>query len=240
MKRTIGLDRELKLHWLDVGAGIAQGERDKLALRAKLMEALAGDIPAQFVRIKTCTVLIRTWLTVPPEHRELRDRAFDLLTAVAPDQRLAIHWGMLMLAYPFFREVVSAIGQSALMDAPISRGQVDRKIVETWGERYTVRRLVFRVFQSLSAWKVLVQNGTSDIFTAGPSQELRDRTLAVWLAEALLRARDGTMPISGLNQCPDIFPFRLALTLSDITRSGRFETFREGAELLVGVGLARG
>lgn len=234
MKRTIGLDRELKLRWLDIGAGLAQAERDRIRLRARLMEALAADIPAHYVRVKTCTVLIRTWLTVPPEHRELRDRAFDLVQVVPPDQRLAVHWGMLLLAYPFFREVASAIGRSASMQNVVSRSQVSRKIVETWGERTTVKRSILRVFQSLSEWGILVQNGTEETFGLTLAREIHSSQLGLWLVETALWARGAAAPFSVITQAPENFPFRHKVALSDMIRSGRFETFREGADLLVG------
>ena len=235
MKRTIGLDRELKLRWMDVGAGLAQVERDKLNLRARLMEALAADIPAYYVRVKTCTVLIRTWWMVPAEQVELRERAFDLLKTVAPGQRLATHWGMLLLAYPFFREVVSAIGRAAAMQETVNRGQASRKIIETWGERTTVKRSILRVFQTLTGWNILVSsNGTQDTFRTAPSQLISDVSLALWMAEVIIHARGTAVSFSVLAQPPEYFPFRLGLTLADITQSGRFETFREGPELLVG------
>jgi len=233
MKRTIGLDRELRLRWLDIAAGLARTERNKLALRAQLMDALAEDIPAHFVRVKTCTVLIRTWLTVPPEHIELRDRAFDLLRSSAPDQRVVAHWGMLLLAYPFFREIVSAIGRTASLQEDISRGQIGRRATETWGERTTVKRSILRVFQTLTDWGVLILNGDENYHVTA-ARPITDPMLAVWLIEATVRSRGSAIPFSGLVQAPENFPFQLTLTLADMTRSERFETFREGPELLVG------
>jgi hypothetical protein len=235
MKRTIGLDRELKLRWMDMGAGLAQTERDKLALRARLMDTLAADIPAHFVRVKTCTVLIRTWWTVPAEQADLRERAFDLLKTDAPDQRIVIHWGMLLLAYPFFREVVSAIGRAAAVQETISRDQVTRRVIETWGERTTVKRSILRVFQTCAEWGVLIPNSAEETYRAAQPLSIADAQLTLWLAEVTLRARATAIPLSVLVQTPEDFPFRLALTVADITRSGKFETFREGPELLVGV-----
>ena len=237
MKRTIGLDRELKLRWLDIAAGLSHVERDKVALRARLMETLADEAPAHFVRVKTCTVLIRIWLTVPPEHVELRDRAFDLLKAIPPDRRMIVHWGMLLLAYPFFRDVASAIGQAASLQEEINRGQISRKVIETWGERTTVKRSILRVFQTLTDWGVLIVSGNED-YRVVRLQPIGDFPLAMWLTEATLRARGTAIPFFLLSQAPENFPFQIKLALADVTRSGRFETFREGSEILVGAGSA--
>lgn len=235
MKRVIGLDRELKLRWLDLVAGFAAIERDKIALRAKLMEALAPDIPAHFVRVKTCTVLIRTWLMVPPDCMPLRDRGFELLKAVSPEQRLIVHWGMLLLAYPFFREITALIGRAATTQDTISRSQISRKMVETWGDRTTVKRSILRVFQSLTEWGMLTANGSNETFRAVSIQEVMDIPLAIWLAEATLLARGVESPSSTLLQAPENFSFRVSLTLNDLIQSGRFSTFREGTDTLVGL-----
>lgn len=235
MKRVIGLDRELKLRWLDISAGLAEVERDKIALRSKLMEALTPDIPAHFVRVKTCTVLIRTWLTVLPNHVSLRDRGFELLKAASPDQRLAVHWGMLLLAYPFFQEIVALIGRTEATQEAISRGQISRKMIESWGDRTTVKRSILRVFQSLTTWGVLLANGSDETFNFSLTQKITHSELARWLVELTLLARGVETPASSLLQAPENFPFRLNLSLNALIRSGRFSTYREGQETLIGL-----
>jgi hypothetical protein len=234
MKRIIGLDRELKLGWLELASAAAQAEPNKVKLRARLMQELEEEIPAHFVRYKTCTVLIRTWLTVPKEQIALRNRAFDLARAVSPNQRLALHWGMLLLAYPFFRESVFAIGRALETQDAISRIQISRKIVESWGDRSTVKRSVLRVFQTLEEWQALVPT-SNDENRASPVRVINDMSLALWLAEVILYARTTALPLPVLQKAPENFPFRLNLTSSNLTESGRFDGFREGTDLLIGI-----
>ena len=234
VKQIIGLDRELKLRWLDIAAGLVQHERDKLALRAQLMETLASEIPAHFVRVKTCTILIRTWLTVPSQYAHLRDLGLDLLHTVPPEQRMTIHWGMLILAYPFFRQSAIAIGRAAISQETVIRQQVMRRITEDWGERTTVRRCELRVFQTLADWGVLIRIDDEQ-YNARAPLDVDYLPLAEWMAQVTLRARNAAMPLDALTQSPENFPFRLVLTLSDLTRSGRFSTFREGGDLLIGL-----
>jgi len=235
MKNIIGLDRELRLSWLDLGAALARVESDKVCLRAKLMDALATDIPAPNVRIKTCTILIRVWKTVPKEQADFRDRAQGLLVTLPPNQRVVVHWGMLLLAYPFFREVVAAIGRTELVQGAVSRAQVNRRIAETWGERSTVKRSVNRVFQTLTDWQLLRKNTVADHYILPAQQVVQDTGLSVWMAEALLRGGSTPLPYGKLKSAPELFPFKLNVSISDLTRSGRFETFTEHADVLVGL-----
>lgn len=239
MKRIVGLDREIHLRWLDLAASYSESEPDPAALRGRLMEALEAEIRSWEARDKTCTVLMRAWRKVPAEHVALRDQGYSLLKVVPPDQRTVLHWGMLLLAYPFFRETATLIGRAASAQATISRGQVQRKIAETWGERSTVYRAVNRMFQTLTGWGILVkQPGDRDTYIPGPVRQVTPRELGLWLVEAILLARASTMAFSELAQCPEIAPFRLAVTLADVTRAGRFETFSEGREVLVGVAMS--
>ena len=145
---------------------------------------------------------------------------------------------MLLLAYPFFREIVSAIGRAASLQEEINRGQISRRVTEAWGERTTVKRSILRVFQTLTDWDVLIPNGEENYHVAA-ARKITDPLLATWLVEATVRSRGSAVPFSGLVQAPENFPFQLTLTLADMARSERFETFREGGELLVGAGLPR-
>ncbi len=232
MKRRIGLDRELTLRWLDIAASLAARTPDKIELRALLMEALADDIPAHFVRYKTCTVLIRTWLSVPPEQGMLRDQALALLQEVALEERMVLHWGMLLLAYPFFRDCTSVIGKTLFAEESVNRKQVSRKIVETWGDRTNVKRSVLRVFQTLADWGVLISDG-SECYKARPPRAIHSSGLSLWLAEATLHARQAPIPFSVLTEAPEDFPFRLHLTFAQVSHADRLDSFREGSLLLV-------
>jgi hypothetical protein len=202
------------------------------------MQALAAEIPAYFVWYKTCTVLIRTWQSVPPDHVPLRDQGFALLRHMPAEQRLVVHWGMLLLAYPFFRDTVSAIGKAATTQSIISRPQTRRRIIETWGDRATVNRCLRYIFQSLVDWGILIPDSADTYHVAAPSQ-VEDSRLAIWFAKATIIAREAPISFSTATQAPEHFPYRLHLSMADIARSGQFETFRDGSELLVGVSLRR-
>ena len=131
----------------------------------------------------------------------------------------------------------AAIGRATALQDKVSRRQISRKIAETWGERTTVERAIQRLFRTLIEWGILTPDGSSDTFAIAAVQTIYEPQLALWLAEAVLHAHGSAIPYASLIQAPEIFPFRLNLQISDLTRSGRFETFREGSELLIGVRL---
>src|SRR5436190_1543329 len=74
----LGLDRNLRLAWLDTAAAISARRLSTKETQAALMAALEGQVPGttpQSGRGKTVTVLRRIWFNVPASNEELRDRA---------------------------------------------------------------------------------------------------------------------------------------------------------------------
>jgi hypothetical protein len=65
------------------------------ALRDRLKDELSvGSTAERGSREKTITLLLRTWVRVPPPLRELRQDGVWLLQSVHRTERLPLHWGM--------------------------------------------------------------------------------------------------------------------------------------------------
>jgi hypothetical protein len=72
------------------------------------------------------TVLMRMWVRVPKEHRQLHQNAIKLFNIVQHQDRIWIHWGMILLAYPFFRDVASTVGRLMLLQGEVTSSQIHR------------------------------------------------------------------------------------------------------------------
>ncbi|MCP4358776.1 MAG: hypothetical protein GY796_12220, partial [Chloroflexi bacterium] len=151
-KKTIGFDRELSLPWLDLTAGLAQENLDVQRARQELTARLAAEIPGKEACRKTVTLLTRIWIRVPPEYQALQTEALTLAPNVLPQERPWLHWGMSMLAYPFFHDVALTVGRLLKLQTEISSLQVQRRMREAWGQRTTLERAVSRLLKTLVAW----------------------------------------------------------------------------------------
>lgn len=161
-RRTIGIDRELRLAWLDAAAArAAAGDsiQDARAHLNQLLQGVLGGTKHSGNRGKTVTVLLRIWVNVPDGCEHHRTRAVGLLGSVDTEERLALHWAMAMATYPFFRDTVHVIGRLLDLQGDAERGPVVKRMVENWGDRPTVSRACRAVWGSVVNWGVLVEAG---------------------------------------------------------------------------------
>lgn len=227
---TLGFDRKILLSWLDTAVVAVQQVGGGAKLKGHLMQQLEGQGLGAVARDKTATVLAHIWGTVPPGIRPLRDEAMRLWVEVETAERVAMHWGMALATYPFFRDVADVCGRLFQLQPTVTVGQVERRIIELWGDRSTVRRAVQRVLRSLHAWGLLVEGRPRGAYTRAPGVALR-RDVSEWLLTACLAARPGgRMLVAALLEHPTLFPFALRATATDLQRCPRFEIEREGLD----------
>ena len=234
----IGFDRTIRLHWLDQAALLAGEVRDGVNLHAALTERLAGEIAGRDSRERTANVLTRLWWRVPRDHVSLRDEALAHIASLEPEERLAYHWGMALLAYPFFRDVAGTIGRLLRLQGTFRLAQLSQRITAGWGNRTTLEYALARVIRSLQDWGVLQSGEQRGSYVAAPTTVLSTTDSTLWLLEAVLRARGTELPASDLLRAPESFPFDTAVALSDLARSPRF-LLHQGGQDFVTVQLAR-
>lgn len=238
-KQTIGFDRELNLSWLDLAAGLVLEGFDVDQIRQELIARLANEIPGSEACRKTVTVLTRIWSRVPEEHQALRAEALALLPRLPPEERLWLHWGMSLLAYPFFHDVAGTVGRLLHLQGEVESAQVLRRIRETWGQRTTLKRAVPRTLRTCLAWGVIREVPSARyVYEAASPRQTDDPTLALWLMECILQSSLGPiahngrqLPLAELVQSPAAFPFDLTPHLAALRRSDRFEISRQGLDL---------
>ena len=238
-KQTIGFDRELQLAWLDLTAGLVQQELDLPTIRDQLLDRLAEEVPGREARRKTVTLLTRLWVRVPADQEALQREALALLPDVLPQDRLWLHWGMAILAYPFFYDVVATVGRLLKLHGDVDSLQVRRRMREGWGQRTTLDRAVQRVLQTLVSWDTL-QPIAPDAHTYRPvpPRQTTHPVLALWFIENLIQATrqasgqpDRQLPLAELIRSPAIFPFDITAHAATLRRSNRFEISRQGLDL---------
>ena len=238
----IGFDRRIRLTWLDQSAetageilreiGVGKGAPSAAlpAFRAAMNRAMAEEIRGRDARRKTINVLTRIWLLVPESHRTLRDEALCLWSRVPDAGRLWLHWGLTLLAYPFFRDVAATVGRLLRAQDRFTLAQVMREITARWGERTTLNYVVPRVIYSLVDWGVLeAMESERGIYQGTSARVSPHPELPIWLIEAVLRASPGeALPVYPLLHLPALFPFRLETGLEELHASRRFLIVRNG------------
>ena len=213
IRNHLGFDRKLKLAWLDAAAGLA----GKSALEAKshLDVFLTNDISGVEARHKANDALRRLWVTCE-EHRLTQD-ARQLFGSASRDARVCLHYGMSLMAAPFFRDVVHFMGRLISLQAQVSVAQVRTRIYEKWGERSTLHYAVARIFASLNDWGVLKPLGKGD-YEAIPLT-IPQEAIASWLLAAAAYAHPARqIPLEELLALPVLFPFEIQAWTEPFTK----------------------
>ncbi len=230
----IGLDRAVRLKWLDQTATMVLAGNDiasiKLALQDDLKDSFRSvDTTVRGSIDKTITILTKVWLKPPAVLEQLRLEGLDLLTNLSRADRLTVHWGMVMAVYPFWASVAAQVGRLFRLQGSASAAHVQRRLREQYGERETVSRRARYVLRSYVDWGVLRVAGTVGIYSACPTLAIDDSRLIAWLVEASLHARsNGTAPLKDVIGSPSLFPFRLKRIAPDqlATTSSRLDFLR--------------
>jgi hypothetical protein len=228
----------VRLEWLERTANLVLAGNDKVAINDALLELLkdkvsVGGQAERGNREKIITILLKTWLTVPNELEALRDDGLDLLKCAPRSDHLAIHWGMVMAAYPFWSGVATQTGRLLRLQGSAAAAHVQRRVREQYGERETVSRAARRVLRSFLDWGVLQESGSKGIYAAGTILSIDDPRLVAWLTEAALHARaNGSAPLRDLLDSPSFFPFRIKPIHAERIKaaSSRLDILRHGLD----------
>jgi hypothetical protein len=233
----IGYNRTVKLRWLDETvdlflAGMSEADIYE-ALRDRLKDELSvGSTAPRGSREKTITILMKTWVRVPLPLRELRKDGVQLLHGVRRSERLPLHWGMTMAAYPFWRVVADVTGRLFRLQGTAAPMQVQRRVKELLGEREAVARSARYVLRAFADWGVIVDSGRKGEYSPSASYPVTNPKVASWLLEtAVISAPDGVTDFQSLVNGPCLFPFQLGRIGADqLAASGRLEVVRHGLE----------
>lgn len=232
MAAYIGFDRRIELDWLDETAGQMMRQVEPTAVRDYLLTYLAKDIRGVEAREKTALVLSRIWVR-PRQATHLRDEALTFLPTILPSERLWLHWGLTLLAFPFFRDIAAISGRLLRIQGQFSMGQVIDRMVAIWGERTTLVRATQRVLRSCVAWGTLMEGTPRGTYLATATLQTSTPILRDWFLEAALRAHetDGVLT-EELTRLPEIHPFAPHIQNYELMRLDRFEVQQQGSGAL--------
>ena len=233
-RKLLGFDQRVRLEWLDAAAGHAAAGRNYDDMREALLDLLEGVVGGRrhaSARSKTVTVLCRVWGGVVPGADALRSRAIETLPRVDAPERVALHWAMSLVAYPFFSDVATIVGRLLELQDEAAMAHVVRRSVELWGDREKVRGATQKIVRSMSDWGCLVEPAKGVFQRRTPRLIVRGE-LASTLAEALIfGGEQSAVPLPQLLRHPAAFPFQLDISAQDLRRSQLFEIDRQGLDL---------
>ena len=233
-RASIGFDRRIDIEWLDAAAAHAASDASGEEIREYLWKLLDGAVSgdkSNSARGKTVTVLNHIWGEVPQVAAGLRGRAAARLEAATPNERLALHWAMMVGTYPVFTDVAAASGRLMTLQGSFSLAHLTRRLVGSWGERSTLTRAAQRIVRSMIQWGVLRDTDTRGMYEAVPGARRIGPDVGTLLLEALLLdAEEASIPFDQLVGHPALFPFDVQLNAGHVRNAPQFQVHRQGLD----------
>ncbi len=217
----IGIDRLVRLAWLERTSSLVLAGNTPSEIKSMLQNDLCDAFQSGMTEKrgslgKTITILMKVWLTTPRELSTLRVAGLELLKRMPKQDRRAVHWGMVMVVYPFWASVASQVGRLLKLQGSAVAAQVQRRMREQYGERETVSRRTRYVLRSFVDWGVLRQTDRSGVYEQLPAIAIPDRDLAAWMIESVVLSRtNGPMTLKSLFESTSLFPFRVTPVSAD-------------------------
>ena len=235
-KSLIGFSQRIRLEWFEHTANLILAGNTKAIINDSLQDLLedkvsVGGTSVRGNREKIITILLKTWHSVPWELEGLRDEGLEILQRLTRKDRIAVHWGMILAAYPFWGAVAAHTGRLLRLQGTAAAAHVQRRVKEEYGERETVSRAARRVLRSFIDWGVLNETRNKGVYDQGEQYSIEEPRLIAWMVEAALRGRSSKLcTVNHLIEGPSIFPFRLARVSPEqvASLSPRLEMLRHG------------
>jgi hypothetical protein len=215
MKKSVGFDQKIELGNLDIAAREASYTERK-DMYAKLDEYLRTDIKGDKSRKNAITMLMKIWYLADEEHEGIKQKAFVLFNNLPSENRLVLHWGMILLAYPFFKDVTDEMGNLLKLQNEVASQQVGRRIKMLYGDRRRVEVAINAVLTSMKYWGI-IEAKKRQIYSLKRRIKIDNVELKNWLVEVILRISEyNSMPIDIVQSLTMLFPFDLNISINEI------------------------
>lgn len=232
MSKRVNYSRHIEAHWLDQTAlWVAEG-LNKQELHDKINSMLSPLINCKVNLGKTRNQLTSLWFDKNDSvSNEFSEFAVEYVKE-GHDIPLVIHWGLLIAKKKFFADVARFIGRNSKLNDSFTYAQVQKRMVELYGDTETVKRGLRSVLKTMVDFGVL-QRSNARSYQVNPNDLAVPNKLMNWLLCALLFSEDiMSRTLSDIIDDAIWFPFELSIEPEDIDKQW-FEVHQQGYELML-------
>lgn len=238
-KKWIGFDRKFELEWLDFFMGKILEDKTEKEIRKEMEQYLSAYLKGKEAISKTITVMMRIIFSHDGRKQELINLAKELIKEITSEERVWLYWGLLILTYPFVRDIAEVTGRLLDLQGSATTLDIKTRIVKEWGDRETVRRMVQMVTKTMENFgfiKDVSKSNTMVFEIAFSKRKTENLKLSTWFTEVIIMAEKVEMiSFDEIKRKYFIFPFDLQIFITDIYKSDRLLAQREGDIVLVGI-----
>jgi len=231
MAKAVGLSRSIKLEWMNKTVELIEQCESEQEIKEKLNEYLGFEIESAINLRKTRELLMNIWVRKTEENEIIRKEALKTFKREKSDKR-ALHWCMLLIAYPIFADVSGLIGKLITIQDTFTSSWVKDKIFEEWGERTTLLHSSDKILQTLK-YIGGIENIKTGTYKALKYQITDEATTKVILMTILVLKEKAYYEISELSEVPQLFPFKYIVSHELLHNSECFHISNFGGKIVV-------
>jgi len=216
----VGFDRYIEKAWMDKTAEwVVQGKTLK-EVNTLIDEYLSPFINGDTSKRKTKNVLSSAWVKGTGSLAVYKIQGVEIYKTSTVHEKLAVHYGMCIASFPFFLSLGKILGRLFKLQDEVTNAEFYRRVIETLGDRDSIKRAAARYLQSMVQWGLLEISGKA---TVKPSVkiQLTNSDLITWLyASILFTCGKDRLSIDDITSDPVWFPFEIPhgnLNMSDST-----------------------
>lgn len=231
--KFVGFLKQVKLEWLNLTAEELKKGNDRKTIRRFLKDYISNFYQSQNTVKKVVAILMRTWVDV--KYKNIRDFALALYDNVKEEEKIALHYGLMMIAFPIFNDTVSLIGKALYLNDRFKLKNIRNKICENWGERQTIKYSFNRIIMSLKEWG-LIENEKVGIYESGRKIIIENpRVKAFLLACYLIAQNRDYIDLVEAENLYLFFPFSYSLNLTELSNQNVLTKNNIGSSIVIGV-----
>ena len=182
MAERIGLTKNVLLDWMELAATCRlAGKTQKEAypiLNERINETIKSPVNVKQIRV----ILFNMWYR--PEDWFLQ-ACTKAAGGLSTNERIAIHWALLLKRYPVFYDISTVIGGLFNYRDEITLGQIRDRVFEKWGARDTLLNCLPKNIQTYKELKAVAATNKAGTYRRCITK-LNDITVMQLLCEAII------------------------------------------------------
>lgn len=231
MAERIGLSKNIKLEWMNLAADqhlLGKSQEEAMpVIDEKIRESISCQANLRTIR----AVLLNMWFK---NQDWFLDAASESMSGLPVNERIAIHWALLLKRYPVFYDLCSVIGGLFEYRDAITLAQIRNRIFEKWGARDTLQNCLsknIQMFKELNSLNAVKPAGT---YTRNTMQISDNKIMHLLCAAVIDASGKEYLNWEEIIHHPAIFPFQIeSLTQADMASCEHLCLERMGDDVVI-------
>lgn len=233
MAKIVGMSRSIKLDWLNKTVELILDGKNETQIRNELNDYLSFEIKSPTNLRKTREILMNIWVSTPENILDLKQHALEVYKD-EKSNKLALHWSMMLVAYPVFSDVCALIGKLTNIQDTFTTSWLKEKLFEMWGERTTLLHSSDKILQTLKLMGV-IENVKKGVYRINRYHLSDVKTIQVLLMAITKLKVKAYYEVTEMSSIPQAFPFEYDVSLEWFHNSDLFNLSNFGGKIVVAV-----